>query len=88
MQIQKKRQEERFLKVSCERCGFIAVNKCQLDRHHIDGNHRNNTAGNKQTVCSNCHRLLHYENKTSIYTCHPLQDGPGFRRFWIQQLAD
>jgi len=45
------------LKSSCEICGFTGEKK-QLDIHHLDGNHKNNTPKNLQTVCANCHRLL------------------------------
>ena len=43
----------------CNRCGFIAVHPCQLDVHHIDHNHDNNTPSNLETLCANCHRLEH-----------------------------
>lgn len=42
---------------ACELCGFVPVNKCQLDVDHIDGNHKNNSPANLQTLCANCHRL-------------------------------
>ena len=41
----------------CEFCGFIAIDQCQLDVDHIDGDHKNNNSTNLQTLCSNCHRL-------------------------------
>jgi hypothetical protein len=47
-------------KPHCESCGFVAKHKCQLDIHHIDGNHDNNTENNLQTLCANCHRLVHF----------------------------
>ena len=47
----------------CERCGFIASNACQLDVHHIDGNHYNQESKNLMTLCSNCHRLEHFSLK-------------------------
>jgi 5-methylcytosine-specific restriction endonuclease McrA len=31
---------------------------CQLDAHHVDGNHENNDPTNIQTLCANCHRLV------------------------------
>lgn len=44
-------------KSTCDFCGFIPVDKCQLDVDHIDGNHLNNSLDNLQTLCANCHRL-------------------------------
>ena len=52
----------RHKKDSCEVCGFVAANRCQLDVDHIDGNHGNNDPNNLQTLCSNCHRLKSYMN--------------------------
>lgn len=52
-----------YLKDACELCGFVPVNKCQLDVDHIDGNHNNNKENNLQTLCANCHRLKTYLNK-------------------------
>jgi dihydroorotase len=49
----------KHLKDSCEKCGFVAIDKCQLDVHHVDFNHKNNNPENLQTLCANCHRLLH-----------------------------
>ena len=47
----------KYKKDKCEKCGFIAVDKCQLDVDHIDGNHKNDNPANLQTICANCHRL-------------------------------
>ena len=47
----------------CEVCGFEAVNKCQLDIDHIDGNAKNNDFSNLQILCANCHRLKTLMNK-------------------------
>jgi hypothetical protein len=44
-------------KNQCEKCGFVAVHRCQLDVDHIDGDHSNNDASNLQTLCRNCHSL-------------------------------
>lgn len=41
----------------CEKCDFIAEHPIQLDVDHIDGNHKNNSPDNLQTLCANCHRL-------------------------------
>jgi hypothetical protein len=48
-----------FLKSSCERCSFVPEDTCQLDIHHQDGNHENDDPKNLQTLCANCHRLVH-----------------------------
>ena len=50
-------------KPHCERCGFIADDPCQLDVHHIDRNNKNNNQSNLQTLCANCHRLEHKEER-------------------------
>lgn len=50
-------------KPHCERCGFVAEDPCQLDIHHIDRNHKNNIKTNLITLCSNCHRLEHKEDR-------------------------
>lgn len=46
-------------KPHCEKCGFLAEDKCQLDIHHIDKDHNNNVTTNLITLCANCHRLEH-----------------------------
>ena len=46
----------------CERCGFVPEVSAQLEIHHKDGNHSNNTAENLMTVCANCHRLYHWSD--------------------------
>lgn len=56
-----------FKKKSCEFCGFVAVNSCQLDVDHIDGNHSNNDESNLQTLCANCHRLKTHMSKDIIH---------------------
>lgn len=48
-----------FKKEKCELCGFIPVDRCQLDVHHVDSDKDNNTEENLQTLCANCHRLVH-----------------------------
>lgn len=52
-----KRPYIKHKKLCCEMCGFIPTHPCQLDIHHIDGNHFNNVEDNLQTLCANCHRL-------------------------------
>ena len=42
----------------CNRCKFKAVDRCQIDRHHIDGVHSNDSVENIEFVCANCHRLI------------------------------
>lgn len=53
-------------KTYCEHCGFIALHRCQLDVDHIDGNHKNNSLDNLQTLCANCHRLKTHLNRDII----------------------
>lgn len=53
----------------CQSCGFVAVNRCQLDVDHIDGNHNNNDVSNLQTLCANCHRLKTWLNKDWLEKC-------------------
>lgn len=54
----RKRPHIAFKGDHCEICSFVAIHECQLDVHHLDGNHKNNAAGNLQTLCANCHRLV------------------------------
>lgn len=55
-------------KDKCGFCGFVPVNQCQLDVDHIDGNHKNNSVENLQTLCANCHRLKTFLHKEGIYS--------------------
>ena len=57
------REYRRHLGKSCELCGFIPINKCQLDVDHKDGVHSNNSPDNLQTLCANCHRLKTFLNR-------------------------
>lgn len=54
----------------CEKCGFIAEDKCQLSLIYKDGNKNNKEKNNVKTFCANCSKL-HYKklkDKTkSIY---------------------
>ena len=58
----KRKSYRRRLDTCCKRCGFIALDPIQLDIHHIDGNHGNNSLDNLQTLCANCHRLVTYRS--------------------------
>lgn len=57
----------RHKKTSCEHCGFIAINPCQLDVDHIDGNRDNNDPSNFRTLCANCHRLKTITEKDNLW---------------------
>jgi ribosomal protein L37E len=48
----------RVEKSTCERCGFVPEDSCQMDFHHKDGDRRNNVTGNISVLCANCHRLI------------------------------
>ena len=58
-----KKPYTRNKKSFCECCGFIPTHPCQLDVDHIDGNHKNNSKDNYQTLCANCHRLKTFLNR-------------------------
>lgn len=51
----------------CQACGFVAVDRIQLDIDHIDGNRGNNDPSNLQTLCANCHRLKTKRNMDGSY---------------------
>lgn len=56
-------------KKECDRCGFVPEDSCQLDIAYIDGNNKNKTDSNIQTLCANCNRLhqkRHREKKKSL----------------------
>lgn len=48
-------------KNKCEKCGFEADDKCQLDIVYKDGNKKNKERSNLRTLCANCNRL--YQKK-------------------------
>lgn len=52
---------------TCDFCGFVPIDLCQLDVDHKDGNHQNNDPINLQTLCANCHRLKTKLNKDGVY---------------------
>ena len=47
----------------CSSCDFIPVDKCQLDIVYKDGNKKNKTESNLQTLCANCSRLYNKKLK-------------------------
>lgn len=51
---------------TCERCGFIAIDKCQLDLIYVDSNSKNKDVSNIKTYCANCSRIYKKYNKKSI----------------------
>src|ERR1035437_7005192 len=56
----RKRQKYRkHLGQKCERCGFVPEDTCQLDMHHKNKNHNDNSITNLETLCANCHRVVH-----------------------------
>ena len=57
-------------KNKCDKCGFIPLDKCQLDLVYLDGNKINKDKKNIKTFCANCSRLHNKEQKLknkSIY---------------------
>jgi len=42
---------------TCERCGFVPIDMCQLDVVYIDGCCNANDPSNYMTLCASCHRL-------------------------------
>ncbi|MEK7112819.1 MAG: HNH endonuclease [Patescibacteria group bacterium] len=58
----RKKPYQKYRKSNCEKCGFIPIQFCQLEVDHIDGNHKNNSIENLQTLCANCHRLKSFLN--------------------------
>ena len=53
----------KYLESECRRCGFIPEDSCQLTIDHIDKNKLNNSVGNLQTLCANCHN---YKSKIEL----------------------
>jgi len=64
--INSKNSYKSFKKYSCERCGFVPEDSCQLDVDHKDGNKKNNNPNNLQTLCANCHRLKSKLNRDTV----------------------
>lgn len=50
----------------CSRCGFVPEDQCQIDIHHLDGNHENNDPSNLAAICANCHRLIHHRQNQQV----------------------
>lgn len=61
----------KFKKFKCEKCGFIPVDKCQLDIVYKDNNIKNKNKNNLKTLCANCSRIFH---KTARLTKKSLLD--------------
>lgn len=45
---------------TCAHCGFVALDPCQMDLDHINGDRHDHRPENAQTLCANCHRLKSY----------------------------
>jgi ArsR family transcriptional regulator len=43
----------------CDRCSFKPEHSSQLEIHHLDSDRSNNEPSNLQTLCANCHALVH-----------------------------
>lgn len=57
----KKRPEpySKYVKLVCEACGYKAPHRSLMDGHHKDGNRKNNSESNIQSLCPICHRIEH-----------------------------
>lgn len=47
-----------YKKFKCEKCHFIAKDKCQLDLVYKDGNKQNKNKDNLKTLCANCSKIF------------------------------
>jgi ArsR family transcriptional regulator len=66
----------RHLKEACERCGFTPAHSCQLEIHHLDFDRTNNVPSNLETLCANCHVLLHRGSDHLTPRGHPVAARP------------
>lgn len=58
-------QEARKMRgISCENCGGAKL----LAAHHVDGNWKNNSPENIQTLCVSCHAIHHHRVKRAGLT--------------------
>lgn len=46
------------LKDTCERCGFVPIDTCQLDVIHIDGCSEDDDPSSYMTLCANCQSFI------------------------------
>lgn len=51
-------------KNSCEKCGFLPEDRCQVDVVFKDGNKKNKKKNNLITMCANCSRLYNKRMRT------------------------
>jgi len=49
----------------CDECGFVPVDRCQLDLIYKDGNSKNKKSSNLRTLCANCSRLHRKKNRVN-----------------------
>lgn len=52
-------------KSKCDKCDFVAEDRCQMDLIFKDNNKKNTNKRNLLTLCANCSRLYKKRNKTS-----------------------
>jgi len=52
-------------KSKCDKCDFVAEDRCQMDLIFKDNDKKNTNRRNLLTLCANCSRLYKKRNKTS-----------------------